>query len=121
MDQLLLVEDDPLVALTTEMLLKELGYQVITAEDGPAAMAQLELHSDELVALVTDVKLLGADGWAVAKRARQLRPNLPVLYLSGDSGVDWGENGVPGSAMLPKPFPNGKLALELTKLVAATA
>jgi DNA-binding response OmpR family regulator len=54
---------------------------------------------------VTDVHLgEGATGWAVAKRARELLPDLPVVYMTARGGPEWTSSGVPNSVLILKPF-----------------
>jgi DNA-binding response OmpR family regulator len=54
---------------------------------------------------VTDVNL-GAelDGWRVAQRARELKPNIPIVYTTGFASRDWSARGVPNSIVVQKPF-----------------
>ncbi|HEY8575239.1 MAG TPA: response regulator [Devosia sp.] len=98
------VEDDPLVAFPIEMMLAEAGYEVTTVSNGPGALLELQ-RGRPLDLLLTDIRLPGnVDGWAIANKARELMPDLPVLYVSGDSAEEWAKKGVPSSAMLRKPF-----------------
>ncbi|HEY8577172.1 MAG TPA: response regulator, partial [Devosia sp.] len=61
-------------------------------------------------AVVTDIRMPGSlSGWDVGKRARELRPDIPVVYCSGDKGGDWSSRGVPNSLMLLKPFAMSEL------------
>ncbi len=54
--------------------------------------------------VLTDVRMPGQDGWSVARRARELRPGIPVIYISGDrTNDDWRAQGVPDSVMFAKP------------------
>lgn len=86
------------------MTLAEEGYEVTTVSNGPGALLELQ-RGRALDLLLTDIRLPGnVDGWAIANRARELMPDLPVLYVSGDSAEDWATKGVPGSNMLRKPF-----------------
>jgi CheY-like chemotaxis protein len=102
--RIIYVEDDPLVAFPIEMMLQEAGYVVQTFATGEAALAELR-NGAKLDLLLTDVRLPGGlDGWAIAERARELLPDLPVIYASGDSAKEWKDKGVPGSTMLAKPF-----------------
>jgi DNA-binding response OmpR family regulator len=57
-------------------------------------------------ALITDVHLTPGKltGWDVAKRARELTPELPVVYMTGAAGHEWTSMGVPNSILLTKPF-----------------
>jgi hypothetical protein len=43
-------------------------------------------------------------GWDVAKRAREIVPTIPVVYMTGDGVVEWTSKGVPYSLLLTKPF-----------------
>jgi CheY-like chemotaxis protein len=57
------------------------------------------------------------DGWEVAKHARELDPEFPVIYMSGDSASDWGSKGVPNSIMLSKPFAPAQLLTAVSQLL----
>jgi DNA-binding NtrC family response regulator len=101
----LVVEDEPLLAMTLEMGLEDAGFTVVLATTGDAAIAKLEAKPSRFSAVMTDIRMPGtADGWQVGRRARDLRPGIPVIYASGDSCAHWQASGVPGSAILPKPF-----------------
>lgn len=101
---LLLVEDEALVAMTVEEALVEAGFKVETATSGEQAVKLLDTLSAEILGLISDIRLGGKlTGWDVARHARQLHPDLPVVYVSGDSQGDWAAQGVPGSIMIAKP------------------
>ncbi len=102
---ILIAEDDPLILMNVEDSLKDAGYEVTTAGNGVDAIARLEAEPKTISALVTDVHLgQGANGWDVAKRARELLPNVPVVYMTADGGPEWTSNGVPNSVLIVKPF-----------------
>ena len=101
---LFLVEDDVLVAMTVQTALEDAGYQVLVAAEGDEALALLETRAEELGALITDVNLPRQTGWEIARRARELRPTLPVIYVTGDSAHEWASHGVPKSVLVEKPF-----------------
>ncbi|MBA4794428.1 MAG: response regulator [Phenylobacterium sp.] len=101
----LYVEDDPAVCDLGVTALEEGGYRVTAVDSGAAAIALLETPGADFVALVTDIDLKGdSSGWDVARRARELFCDLPIIYVSGASGHEWPSRGVPGSIMLAKPF-----------------
>ncbi|MGQ0589384.1 MAG: PAS domain S-box protein [Sphingosinicella sp.] len=79
----LLVEDNDQVRDFAESLIAELGYRVLSSVSGEAALLVLENEPVDL--LFTDVVMPGMDGIALARRARELRPDLPVLLASGYS------------------------------------
>jgi CheY-like chemotaxis protein len=101
---LLLVEDEPLILMTTQEDLEEAGFTVVTASSGAAAIAALEAHHSRLAGLITDIRLGdGPDGWEIARHARGLSPDMPVVYLTGDGATDCSLDVVPMSIVLSKP------------------
>jgi CheY-like chemotaxis protein len=101
---LLLVEDEPLISEMIQSALEDGGYTVLTADDGNEAMNLIDTRINEIAGLITDIRLPGPDGWEVARHARHQKPELPVVYMTGDSGADWAAEGVPKSLILQKPF-----------------
>ena len=109
------VEDQPMVRFTTAARLVEAGYVVLEVASGEEALAMLHGPA-KIDALLTDLRLPGAiDGWDIAETARQLRPNLPVIYASAYSYVT--PRQVPGSLMLDKPYPPEALLNALETLL----
>lgn len=101
----LVVDDELLVRDFVQTALEEDGYSVVTASDGRAALSMLEARSDAIRVLVTDVALgRGPSGWDVARRAREIYPDLAVIYVSGGEQHDFGPQRVPNSRLLAKPF-----------------
>ncbi len=114
---LLLVEDDPHIIDVLDDVLTAAGYEVRKAKDGVQALDAIEANASDLRAVVTDIKLgEGPDGWAIAQRAREFIPNMPVVYMSGDSVHEWASKGVPGSAVLAKPFAPAQLVTAVSTL-----
>ena len=71
-------------------------------------------------ALVTDINLLGRmDGWEVAKRAREIDPEFPIVFMTGASADDYGSLGVPNSILLTKPFAPAQLVTAVSQLLNA--
>jgi CheY-like chemotaxis protein len=102
---LLLAEDEALIRMHLEEELRDAGFDVVTALDGAQAITELETDAARFRGVVTDIRLkVGAEGWEVAKRARELAPGIAVVYVSGDSAHEWGSRGVPESVMVAKPF-----------------
>ncbi|WP_237214500.1 response regulator [Falsiroseomonas oryziterrae] len=100
---LLLVEDDPLVRSTLAEALTGAGFEVLEAETAEAAL-DMVAQRDDLSVLFTDINLPGADGFALARAARRLRPKLPVVYASGRFREPDARRALPGAAFLAKPF-----------------
>lgn len=114
----LVVEDEWLLMDVVQEELLEDGFEVATAVSGEEAIVKLEAEKGRIACLLTDIRLgAGIDGWEVARRARQLQPGLPVVYMTGDSASNWVTNGVPESVLLSKPFALSQLTAALTKLV----
>ena len=114
----LVVEDEWLLMDVVQEELLEDGFEVATAASGEEAIAKMEETKDRITCLLTDIRLGGGiDGWEVARRARQMHPGLPVVYMTGDSASNWVANGVSESVLLSKPFALSQLTAALSKLV----
>ena len=80
----------------------------------------LEGRTGNYRALVTDISLRGRiDGWEVAKQAREIDPQFPIVCMSGASADDWAFKGVPNSIMLSKPFAPAQLVTAVSNLLNA--
>jgi CheY-like chemotaxis protein len=79
----LVVDDEPEVLELAAEILKRVGYSVLEAADGAAALEVARRHDGEIHLLVTDMVMPGLSGRDLADRLRALRSALPVLYISG--------------------------------------
>ncbi|MFJ3468332.1 response regulator [Pseudomonas sp. NPDC090203] len=115
---MLVVEDEPDVRMLVVDVLRELGYSVEVAADGAAALPFLE-GGGRIDLLVTDVGLPGLNGRQVAEIARQHRPGLRVLFMTGYAGnaLVRGEVLEDGMDMLTKPFTIDDLAQRVRGLI----
>ena len=114
---LLLVEDDPLYVLDLEDMLLDAGFTVFAALNGDAAIAEISSAPEKFTCLVTDITLgTATDGWAVARHARAMNPEIAVIYITGGT-ADAAAHKVPNSTVLTKPF---DIAV-LTAMIARTA
>ena len=101
----LVVEDEPLILLDVETALQEAGFEVVAAHNAAEAIAAFEAEPEKFKGLITDIRIgAGKSGWDVARHLRQTNSTLPVVYMSGDSAIHWGSEGVPESIMITKPF-----------------
>ena len=115
---LLLVEDEPLVQLATEDSLKAGGYEVLTASSGADAIAALDSRHGEIAGLITDIRLgSGPSGWEVARHARELKPDIPVVYATADSAHEWPVLGVPKSLVVQKPYAAAQVITAISTLL----
>ncbi|WP_027520294.1 ATP-binding protein [Bradyrhizobium sp. WSM1417] len=113
-ETILVVEDDDMVRTYVESELKALGYRVITAASGPAALELLRQSAD-IDLLFTDVVMPGGMfGPELARQAIQLRPGLKVLFTSGYSqNPVKAPDGIGDARILTKPFRRRDLAAML--------
>lgn len=101
----LVVEDDSLIQDVVGDALSEGGFKVEIVGTGEQAVEHLQRSKDTYRALVTDINLSGQlNGWDVAKLAREINPEIPVIYMTGAAADQWPSHGVPGSIILNKPF-----------------
>jgi DNA-binding response OmpR family regulator len=115
---LLLVEDEALLRDMLEAGLSDGGFEIALAINGKQGLARLEANAAQFKAVITDIKMGdGPDGWEIGRRARELVSDMPVIYMSGDSGHDWSSKGVPNSVMLPKPFAIAQLVTAVSTLM----
>ncbi|MBV9775593.1 MAG: response regulator, partial [Acetobacteraceae bacterium] len=114
----LLVEDEPEVREMTAERLRDLGYQILAAANGPVALDLL--HSNTRVdVLVTDVGLPGGlNGRQLAEAARGSRPGLPVLFITGYAGSVLDSELAPGMEVIGKPFALDALAAKIREMIA---
>ena len=69
---------------------------------------------------MTDIQLRGVmDGWEVAKRAREIDPEFPIVYITGGNAAEWPSHGVPNSILLTKPFAPAQLVTAVSQLLNA--
>ena len=109
----LLVEDNPDVALVSIGLLEQLGYQVRRVADAEAALREIEKNRVDFV--FSDIVMPGKmDGLSLAHRLRQIRPGLPVLLATGYSDVASGVRG--DFPILRKPYEIHELSEAISKL-----
>lgn len=112
MYRVLLVDDDPHILSTNRSYLEALGYQVIIAHQGGAAMDIASRAA--LDAIVLDVEMPGLDGVEVCRRIREVR-DLPILFLSAYAQTDDRIRGLMagGDDYLAKPYSLQELELRL--------
>jgi len=113
----LIVEDDALIQLDLEQTLRDGGYSTDCEASGEEAIAKLEATA-ELRALITDINLSGQiTGWHVAKRARELFPDLPVIYVTSVAADEWNSMGVPKSVLITKPFAPAQIITAVSQML----
>lgn len=114
----MVVEDDPAVRLLVLDVLADLGYRTIEAVDSAAAMPVLQ-SAVPIDLLVTDVGLPGINGRQLAEFARQQRPGLRVLFMTGyaEHATTRAEFLEPGMDLIAKPFAIDDFAQRVEQIV----
>lgn len=111
---ILVVEDEPAVRQFSIDALTELGYRVIEADGGLAALRLLDAHP-EISLLFTDIVMPDINGRKLADEAARRRPNLKILYTTGYTRNAVVHNGVvdAGVELIGKPFTVEQLAAKI--------
>ena len=120
-ESVLVVDDEPTVRVLVTEVLEDLGYVALEGADGASGLAVVRSGA-RIDLLVTDVGLPGGmNGRQFAEAARELRPGLKVLFITG-----YAENAVlshghldPGMHVLTKPFAIDALATKIEELIKA--
>ena len=111
---ILLVDDEDLVRFATAEMVRELGHKVTDVGSGSEALDLLD-GGLKVDAVVTDYKMPRMDGAALAERIRENQPKMPILIITGYTGVT---NEALDLPRLAKPFGQADLGAALDKLVA---
>ena len=117
-ETILVVEDEAAVRMLVVEVLQELGYRVEQAVDSASALPLLK-GDQRIDLLVSDFGLPGINGRQLAEIARQQRPELPVLFITGyaPNAEVRGEFLAPGMDMLAKPFSIEALGTKVRQLL----
>jgi hypothetical protein len=117
-ETVLLVEDDPSVRLLIAEVLRELGYASLEAVDSQGALPILESEA-RVDLMITDVGLPGMSGRELANVAREHRPDLKVIFVTGYIGhaAERVTPLPPGMEVVTKPFALDLLARQVQKLI----
>jgi signal transduction histidine kinase len=109
--KVLVVDDDRAVREVTASILGDLGYEVVEAGSGGAALDMLDQHG-EIDLLLLDFAMPGMNGAEVAREARLRRPHLPILFITGYADTA-ALPQAPAHGILRKPFRQDELAARL--------
>jgi PAS domain S-box-containing protein len=114
-ETLLLVEDNESLRRSLASYLRQLGYSLHEAMDGPTALDVWARHSETIALVISDMVMPGGmTGLELAERLRTQRPNLPVIISSGYSAeLVSGAPPVRNTSFLPKPYLPNEIALAI--------
>jgi PAS domain S-box-containing protein len=117
-ETVLVVEDEPVVRAVILEMLRDQGYRALEAVDGPSGLRVL-LEEPHIDLLVTDVGLPGMNGRQLADQARETRPDLKILFITGYAESVVMAEGflLPGMEMITKPFDLDNLSIRVRDLV----
>jgi PAS domain S-box-containing protein len=120
-ETVLLVEDEVAVRDLVATALQDRGYTLLTAADAEEALELERVHSGTIDLLITDVVMHGMRGPELARRIRERRPELPVLFMSGypDDALNVGGDPDGGTAFLQKPFRVRALGAKVAEVLRA--
>lgn len=117
--RVLFVEDEFFIREWIAQSLAEQGFAVDSVTNAADALSHITRAPIDV--LLTDINLPGGmDGTALARRARELRPDVAVIYASARAALLKQEARVPGSVVLPKPYEPAVLGQLVTAAMRAT-
>jgi CheY-like chemotaxis protein len=118
---ILFVDDNFVFNWGAREALQDSGFVVDSVYSGQSAIDFIDSH-DSFHALATDIDLgPGPDGFDVARHARAVHPQLPVIYMSGIDHPDFATRGVSDSEFLAKPFAPERIADALFRVIRLAA
>ncbi len=112
-ETILVVEDEDAMREVTRRILARNGYEVLPCATGQEAIGLVETYDGTIDLLLTDVIMPLMVGKDVAKRLHELRPKMPVLFMSGYAQPVLGDTLGDGYALLEKPFAEQQLLMKL--------
>ncbi len=116
-EEILLVEDEKDLAMIVADTLSARGYKVSVASDGVEGLDKFRTHTPDMV--IADVMMPRLDGFGMARKIREISPDVPVLFLTAKSGIDDVERGfeVGANDYLRKPFELRELIVRIKALL----
>ena len=122
MTLLLVVDDEVLIGHVLVDALEDGGFKTVQTVSAEEAIAALADPKHQFSGLITDINLGSeATGWDVARVARRGLPDIPVVYMTGDSAHLWAAEGVPHSVLVQKPFAVAQVTTAIAQLINEAA
>jgi two-component system, cell cycle sensor histidine kinase and response regulator CckA len=119
-ETVLVAEDEPMVRAMAVRALEEAGYTVLAVESGESALRVFEEQRERIRLVLTDVAMTGVDGLELGRRLAEIRPGLPVLYMSGQPVDETVRRGLHHRhGFIAKPFTPVALAEAVRRLLDA--
>jgi CheY-like chemotaxis protein len=117
-ETILVVDDEALILTMAETILTDYGYRVLTAGGGQKALAILSRDDTQVDLIVTDLVMPAMSGRELMERARQLRPGVKILCMSG---YVMPSDRQTGAAYLQKPFTSRELLAKVKQVIGGAA
>ncbi|MDP1891119.1 MAG: response regulator [Gemmatimonadaceae bacterium] len=115
----LIVDDDASVLFASRRILVRYGYTVLEAPGGEEALQIVREHGSKIEVVLTDMRMPGMDGQALARRLVTLLPDVRIVFMSGyTDGLQEKESLAPGRAFLAKPFTLEQLTETIVRVLA---
>jgi len=118
-ETILVAEDNSQVKELTETILRDLGYNVLSGNNGTEALELLSSRKGQVDLLLTDVIMPDMNGRELFLKAEESQPGLKVLYMSGYADKVIARHNITeiGSRFIQKPFSMGRLAKKLREVL----
>jgi CheY-like chemotaxis protein len=102
---ILIVDDEEQIASYIQELLNRYGYLHVSFDNGEDVLDFLSAHADSVDLIITDIKMPGINGIELATKAAQIKPDIPVILITGYTDKLWEGITAPNvAAALEKPF-----------------
>ena len=118
-DPVLVVDDEPEIRKLVSAMVRQFGYEVLTADSGEHALTLYKNHKGPIAMLITDVVAPGMSGPMLADKLTAMQPDLKVLYISGYDNTHVVQKYVVerGHALLAKPFTVAELQAKMKAML----
>jgi two-component system cell cycle sensor histidine kinase/response regulator CckA len=120
-EPILVVDDEPEIRKLVSAMVRQFGYEVMTADSGEHALTLYKNHKGPIALLITDVVAPGMSGPMLADKLTAIQPELKVLYISGYDNTHVVQKYVVerGHALLAKPFTVAELQTKMQQLLTS--
>jgi two-component system cell cycle sensor histidine kinase/response regulator CckA len=118
--KILLVEDDDMLRKLTQTVLKNLGFDVVSARDGTEALEVFGQHQEEIQFVLCDLTMPRMDGWQTLEALRKISPEIKIILTSGynEAQAMAGDHLALPDAFLGKPYERDELIQAIGQILA---